>query len=115
MIRLIIDRVENLDCAIRPSVGGQCAELHRVLEFAGDHIITLGRQSDNDVVLPERTVDRLHATIEPHKTGILYTITDMKSHFGIIRNKKPVDGRAPLVDGDALFIKPFEIKVEIDS
>ncbi|MHC5038098.1 MAG: FHA domain-containing protein [Planctomycetota bacterium] len=80
-----------------------------VVEFDKD-IITIGRHSENDVVLGERTVSRKHAQIE--KDGDRYLIKDLESHFGVFVNKRKVLVEEISLGGE-IYITPFIIRFDV--
>jgi hypothetical protein len=85
------------------------ARPEEVIELDKD-VISMGRQSDNDVVLGERTVSRKHATIE--KEGNQYVLKDCNSHFGVFLNKKKITAE-PLSPGNEIYITPFIIRFDL--
>jgi pSer/pThr/pTyr-binding forkhead associated (FHA) protein len=75
------------------------------LEF-GEKPITVGRSSDNSLVLTDTHVSRHHCVIEaidgtPH-------VRDLKSHGGTFLNGKRVE-HSPLHHGDRVSIGPFDL------
>ncbi|MCU0723221.1 MAG: FHA domain-containing protein, partial [Planctomycetes bacterium] len=85
------------------------ARPEEVIELDKD-VVSLGRQSDNDVVLGERTVSRKHATIE--RQGGQWILKDFNSHFGVFLNKKKITAEA-LVPGNEIYITPFIIRFDV--
>ncbi len=71
--------------------------------------IRLGRSGDNEVVLPDYSVSRRHATLRPD--GGVWYVYDLKSTNGVQLNNADVQ-RAPLRAGDRLKIGVFELRVE---
>ncbi len=65
-------------------------------------IISIGRRKDNDIVLPDRQVSRLHARIE--RQGDRYVLHDCGSKNGTFVNGHPVVAPQPLTDGDEIQI-----------
>jgi serine/threonine-protein kinase len=72
---------------------------------------TIGRDADNDVVLPYRQVSRRHAQIQCSRTSC--TVMDMGSTNGTFVNGTPLAPRKrhPLGPGDQLGIGPVALKV----
>lgn len=56
--------------------------------FFEKHIIRIGRSSDNDIIIPDRTVSGTHAVI--NKEGENYMIQDIGSTNGVMVNQKKV-------------------------
>ncbi len=56
--------------------------------FFEKHIIRIGRSSDNDIIIPDRTVSGSHAVI--NKEGDNYMIQDIGSTNGVMVNQKKV-------------------------
>lgn len=63
--------------------------------------VTLGRSSDNTIVIPLRTVSRLHAVLTRESVG--YRIRDQHSTNGLLYQGRHIEERL-LVDGDILRI-----------
>lgn len=72
--------------------------------------ITIGRDSGNDIVIPEETVSGFHATIE-YKDGYFY-LEDHRSTNGTYLNKRKIDQNKPvsLKSGDKVFFAAHEFK-----
>ncbi len=81
----------------------------QTLEFDKSQV-TLGRNSDNDIVLSERTVSRHHAVLE--FTGGAWNIKDLNSQFGVFVNKRKII-EEPLENQCEVYITPFILGVEI--
>lgn len=74
--------------------------------------LTIGRSSDNDLLLSEPTVSRLHATIQPTDRG--WTLKDANSKAGTYVNGfRTAD--AMLHHGDLLDIGPHRFRFEISD
>jgi pSer/pThr/pTyr-binding forkhead associated (FHA) protein len=71
--------------------------------------LTLGRSSDNDVVLRDFSVSRHHARVE-EKDGELYLV-DLESTNGVRINEEFVTSGAFTL-GDLLGVGSFELRVE---
>ena len=56
--------------------------------FLEKHIIRIGRSSDNDIIIPDRTVSGSHAVI--NKEGDEYMIQDIGSTNGVLLNQKKI-------------------------
>ncbi len=64
--------------------------------------VHLGREPDNDVVLPSRQVSRYHARIQ--REGQHFVLYDCGSKNGTYLNGEPVDTAQTLRDGDEISI-----------
>ena len=87
---------------------GLIEDEERVFPIEG-HEMRLGRGSDNQVVLPDFSVSRKHATLTQEE-GSWY-VSDLQSTNGVQVNGVSVQ-RAPLHDGDLLKVGIFEFMVE---
>lgn len=74
--------------------------------------VSLGREVDNDIVLPHPTVSRHHAVIARQTDGLC--IEDLGSSNGTFHNGDRIE-RAWLRTGDRLFIGKLEFKIEDDQ
>ena len=80
-------------------------EVKNTERTAFDSFITVGRTANNDVVIPDITVSKMHALIHPRDEG--YFIVDGGSSSGTFVNDQPAPTRKtsealPLRSGDAL-------------
>src|SRR5450631_1814612 len=79
----------------------------RRMELVGGHI-TIGRQADNVIALPDDPlVSRHHATVEL-RAGIWW-IRDLGSHNGTAVDGSPAEGLQPLVEGSRVVVGRSEI------
>ena len=62
--------------------------------------ITIGRASTATLVVPDAQVSRLHARIDI-SNGVP-SVRDLDSRNGTLVNARPIDGLAPLRDGDEI-------------
>jgi hypothetical protein len=62
--------------------------------------VTIGREPQCDVVIPDRQVSRVHATLHRMEHG--FEIEDLGSKNGTHVNGRPVEGRVRLQDGDLI-------------
>lgn len=69
---------------------------------------SLGRNSDNTIVVPDISVSRRHVVIE--KRGESYVLIDQGSGNGTLMNGGKVEGEHPLSDGDVFLIGDTEIQ-----
>lgn len=76
----------------RPDGGAQQVELE------GD--VTVGRGSDNDVVLDDPTVSRHHVVFERLAAG--WSVHDLNSTNGTFVNGEPLQGARPLYSDDQI-------------
>jgi predicted component of type VI protein secretion system len=72
---------------------------------------TLGRQSDNAVVIPDISVSRHHVAVR--RQGASYILADLGSGNGIILNGERVDGDVALQDGDIFAMGDTEVRFEL--
>lgn len=99
--------------------GGECTADIAVLVYplrrggrSVGHLITLGRASNNDVVIPDVSVSRFHAFVKAPR-GRPLQIQDAKSTNGTTVNGRsiPPQGRGPAVDlksGDSVRLGQVE-------
>lgn len=88
--------------AREPELSGQ--------RFAFGEQITIGRGSDNDVVIPESFVSHHHAAIYRH--GSQYIVEDLGSVNHTYVNDQELEGRAYIQAGDVLRIGLVTLKFE---
>ena len=83
-----------------------------VYDFDQD-LVTLGRDSNNDIQIPLTTVSRNHAKII--REGSDYFLEDLKSTHGTTHNGKPVGagGKKLLRNGDLVELMHFKIVFEV--
>jgi capsular polysaccharide biosynthesis protein len=74
-------------------------------------VVRIGRSSNNDIVLPDDDVSRLHASLEQH--GDELRVTDMGSSNGTYVNDQRLLGPARLRSGDVLGIGKGRLLVEL--
>lgn len=73
--------------------------------------VKIGRQLDNDIIVPDKNVGRYHAVIEYQPNG-QFTLTDLQSTNGTIVNKVPVIRPYVLHDKDVIVIGKYELLFE---
>lgn len=71
-------------------------------------IINIGRNEDNDVVLPAPTVSRHHAQIRVNNGA--YVLYDLKSMSGTLLNGNLVQEAMPLESGDKIEIAQYRLQ-----
>lgn len=74
---------------------------------------SIGRESNNDIVVPDINVSRSHATIHIEPTGT-WVITDTGSTNGVYVNGRKVES-APLRDADMIRIGTTELEFQLLS
>ncbi|MBC8504304.1 MAG: FHA domain-containing protein, partial [Chloroflexi bacterium] len=77
----------------------------RTMNLEGHEKVTLGRASDNQVVLNQPLVSRYHAILE--KMGKRFVIKDLRSSNGIYVNEQKIEREAYLKDWDQIRIGPY--------
>ena len=85
----------------------------RRTERSAGHLVTVGRTSDNDVVIPDLSISRFHAFVKPAGDG-RFQIQDANSTNGSSVNGTPVlgQGHGPAVDlkaGDSVRLGQVEL------
>lgn len=78
------------------------SEASRVWPLEREHPITIGRNDDCDIVLPDRQVSRYHARVQWQGDG--YKVEDLGSKNGTHVNGQEVTAPAELHDGDEIQI-----------
>ncbi|MEU6313746.1 FHA domain-containing protein [Streptomyces sp. NPDC047014] len=86
-----------------PSSTGTFRRPSAVLPLPARTAVRIGRAPDNDLVVDELIVSRRHAELRARPDGG-YEIADLGSHNGTYLNGAPVDGTAPLTEGDIIGI-----------
>ncbi len=76
------------------------------MELEGDPI-TIGRQQDNTVALPDELMSRRHCVIEPHNGG--WRVRDLGSRNGTKLNTLKVN-EEPLQNGDVIVVGNLEVR-----
>lgn len=74
-------------------------------------VITIGRNTDNNVVICDKTVSRHHAQIIQHNDG-RFSILDMNSKNGTFVNGQPITREVPLKRGDTIRIGTTNLQWE---
>src|SRR5687768_10817816 len=64
----------------------------------GDALLLIGRGEDCDIRIPDHSVSRKHARIEPAPDGV--QVTDLGSTNGTFVNDRMIQGTVLLHDGD---------------
>ena len=72
--------------------------------------VSLGRQLDNDVIVPDKNVGRYHAVIEYQKGQ--FVLKDLKTVNGTVVNNVPVIGPYVLHNKDVITIGKYEFLFE---
>jgi pSer/pThr/pTyr-binding forkhead associated (FHA) protein len=104
-----------IDIMSQPSVNPLLEQLAgkdkgRVFELSIEEI-NLGREEDNDIVLGDESVSRLHAKIERNADGV-FVINDNQSKNGVFVNKVRVDS-SPLRHGDIIQMGHFVFRFRV--
>ena len=74
----------------------------------------LGRSGASDIVLSGENVSRSHAALRRDDKGV-WTVTDLESRGGVYINGEPIDGAAPLADGDDLRLVQEDVRRHEDG
>ncbi|GAB4578798.1 MAG: hypothetical protein Fur0022_15350 [Anaerolineales bacterium] len=73
------------------------------------NLTRFGRETDNDICIPDEQVSRAHAQIEQTSEG--YLLTDLKSTNGTFINDRKITQPTLLRIGDAISIGPARFLV----
>ena len=80
------------------------------IQFTENHSMKIGRNKDNDIVLPAPTVSQYHAEVE--KVGKRFRVRDLRSSNGTFVNGKAISGETWVQPGDAIQIGPYRFAVD---
>jgi len=94
-------------------VGGGEASLKTGDIFDLQAHTTLGRASDNHIVLLDTYVSSYHARLQ-RRDGEWW-LTDLDSRNGTLLNGVPITKSVPLVDGDVIGVGQVELRLEIED
>lgn len=72
---------------------------------------TIGRGSQNDIVVEETSVSRAHATVVAQGNGI-FTVTDLSSLNGTFINDKKIEGEQRCSSGDMLRLGEYSLVLQ---
>jgi len=84
--------------------------LQQKIQFTENKIMTIGRNKDNNIVLPAPTVSSFHAEVE--KVGQRYRVRDLHSSNGTFVNGKSISGEVWVQPGEAIQIGPYRFVVD---
>lgn len=84
--------------------------LIEIIDNEKDHELTIGRGSENDLVLPHPTVSRSHAKINKIAAN-QYVITDLGARNGTYINGAELKGSRALALQDVINIGPYEFRL----
>lgn len=79
----------------------------RIIPLGANQNITIGRGSDNNIVVPNIMVSRKHALISYSAGSVV--LTDLNSVNGTILNGSVIRGKAPVEDGDVIRVENSKI------
>src|SRR5436305_1129710 len=85
------------------------AEPGRTYDITASQKIRMGRQSGNDVVVPDEQVSRRHAEIEERNGGLI--VTDLGSSNGTFVNGTRIASPQSLQAGDTVQVGTTVLKV----
>jgi len=83
------------------------------VQFGEKERLTLGRDQDNDVLLDDPRVSRMHAQVT--RVGRRYYITDLRSANGTFVNDTRVEGNVWLSPNDTIRIGPYKLVMGEDQ
>jgi len=92
-----------------PSASGATDWVHTLADSAA----TIGRNDDNDIVLPGALVSRYHARID--WTGVEYVVEDLHSTNGTWVNDELITAPVSLKDGDTLRFGDFRVGFAVEG
>ncbi len=84
--------------------------LQQKIQFTENKLMTIGRNKDNNIVLPAPTVSNFHAEVE--KVGQRYRVRDLRSSNGTFVNGKSINGEVWVQPGEAIQIGPYRFVVD---
>ncbi|MEZ6186007.1 MAG: DUF4388 domain-containing protein [Planctomycetota bacterium] len=71
--------------------------------------VTLGRSRDCDLILPHKTVSRVHGTVRVRGSTLLY---EDSSSYGSLVNGRTAIGVVELEVGDTLTLGPYDVRIK---
>ncbi len=80
------------------------------IQFTENRLMKIGRNKDNDIVIPAPTVSQYHAEVE--KIGKRFRLRDLRSSNGTFVNGKAISGETWVQPGDAIQIGPYRFVVD---
>ena len=95
------------------AAAGETPDVAGFLNLKGMEAISIGRASDNRIVLDHPLVSRHHALIE--RMGTRYRIRDLKSSNGVFVNGKRIEREAWLKEGDEIRIGSMKLSLREDG
>jgi len=94
-------------------VSGGEAQLHVGDVFELRMHTTLGRASDNHVMLPDSYVSSYHACVDRREDE--WWLTDLDSRNGTLLNGVPIAKSVPLAHGDVIGVGQVELELELEE
>ncbi|MFW6070532.1 MAG: FHA domain-containing protein, partial [bacterium] len=79
------------------------------VDFSEKTLLTVGRDSDNDIVLDNPTVSRFHAQLE--RVGQRFRVRDLRSSNGTFVNDRRIEGEVWLDADDVVRIGPHRFEM----
>ncbi len=107
------DRRAGGSPSAQPKPAQPAAPMTGQLNLKGMEAISIGRASDNRIVLDHPQVSRHHALIE--RMGTRYRIRDLKSSNGVFVNGARVEREAWLKEGDEIRIGSMKLALREDG
>jgi ABC-type multidrug transport system ATPase subunit/pSer/pThr/pTyr-binding forkhead associated (FHA) protein len=81
----------------------------QVIQFNESKVLSIGRDSSNDIVLKAPTVSRVHAQVE--RIGQRFRVRDLGSSNGTFVNGQAIHGDTWVTAGDSILIGSFRLQV----
>jgi pSer/pThr/pTyr-binding forkhead associated (FHA) protein len=83
----------------------------RAFELVGD-LVTVGREADNDLRLPDASVSRHHCRLRHGAQG--WSIEDLQSSNGVLVNEE-LTAASPLRNGDQLTLGQVQLSFQEEA
>jgi hypothetical protein len=111
-VATLVDETVSLAGRLRVVSGGE-SPLQTGEVFDLRTHVTLGRASDNHVVLLDTYVSSYHARLDLRDGE--WWLADLDSRNGTLLNGVPITKSVPLADGDVIGVGQVELKLEIED
>lgn len=104
---------KKAETQVQPELAQPASPMTGQLNLKGMEAISIGRASDNRIVLDHPQVSRHHALIE--RMGTRYRIRDLKSSNGVFVNGARIEREAWLKEGDEIHIGSMKLVLREDG